>query len=114
MSDILDIDIIELAKKIEPQENENKLNSKVVKFLNTLPECYAEKRPSQQGRKGRVDVTGCIKGRRLELEGKVRDNTPTKKQIYWLNKWASVGAITGVYRSINDVKEILRQHGFQA
>ena len=114
MSDILDTDLIELLKKIEPKENENRLNSKVVKFLNTLPNCYAEKRPSQQGRKGRVDVTGCIDGRRIELEGKTGHNKPTKKQKYWLDKWASVGAITGVYRSIEDVKKILNDHGFQA
>lgn len=111
MTDILNTDLKKLMANHEPRENENKMNSKVVKWLNTLPGCLAEKRPAQQGRKGRVDITGCINGIRLELEGKIGKNTPTKKQQYWLDKWASVGAITGVYRSIDDVRQILSSKG---
>ena len=114
MIGISDIDLkrsLEQSKKQRSQETEKQLNTKVVKYLNTLPCCYAEKRPAQQGRAGRVDVTGCIDGRRIELEGKLPGNKPTPIQKQWLRRWAEVGAITGVYRSIADVKRILTQHG---
>ena len=109
--DILETDLKKLLKESRPKELESTLSKRVVKYLNSLPGCYAEKRPAQQGRKGRVDITGCINGRRIELEGKTGNKKPTPKQQYWLDKWASVGAITGVYRSIDDVKEILIENG---
>lgn len=78
------------------------MNKKVAEWISTLPMGYAHKRKAYIP--GLPDVTGCIRGIRLELEGKLGNNKPTRIQRYWLKAWASVGAITFVYYSINDAK----------
>ena len=95
----------------KPPQKEADLNKKVVEYLNTIPGCFARKRLAMAGMQGQVDVTGCLNGIRIELEGKVGNNTPSKKQEEELDRWKKVGAITGVYWSVEDVKKILERHG---
>ena len=88
------------------KQKESTLNKNFVKWLNGLTGCFAMKRLGQRGNRGQPDVTGCIFGIRIEMEGKIGYNKPTKIQKYWLKTWAKAGAITGVYWSLEEAKEI--------
>jgi hypothetical protein len=91
------------------REKESDLNKKVVDWLNTIDGCFAKKRQGGPGNAGQPDVTGCINGIRIELEGKIGDNKPTKLQLKWLRKWSKAGAITGVYWSLSDAQQIVKR-----
>jgi len=94
---------------------ETKLNKKVADWINTLPNGYAYKRLGYIHNKGQPDITGCIKGIRIEIEGKLPGNKPTPLQANRLKKWAAAGAITGVYDSFEKAQKIiikgLKKHG---
>jgi hypothetical protein len=89
------------------REKESTLNKNVVKWLNSLPRCMAKKRAGNVANRGQPDITGCINGFRIELEGKIGNNKPTRLQNHWLAKWKAAGAITGVYWSLEDAKKII-------
>jgi len=106
--DVLNSDLCSLlTDNSGRKESEIRLNAKVAKWIASLPNAYAEKRLSQAGRKGRVDITGCIMGYRIELEGKIGTNKPTAAQWMWLKRWEKTGAITGVYHSLEEAQDIL-------
>ena len=92
---------------------EPKLNKKVSDWINTIG--FAYKRLGHIHNKGHPDVTGCINGIRIELEGKIPGKKPTPLQASMLRKWEAAGAITGVYHSLEEAKEIvikgLKQYG---
>jgi hypothetical protein len=75
-------------------QKESALSKKFITWLNGFTKTYAEKRLATSGRKGRLDITGCSHGYRLEIEVKIGDNKPTKIQEYWLHKWKVAGAIS--------------------
>jgi hypothetical protein len=93
-----------------PKVKETTLTKNFIKWLNDLPWTYAEKRHAGPGRKGRVDVTGCSHGIRLEVEVKVGDNKPTRLQAWWLNKWKANGAIAFWGSTLESLKDSFRQH----
>jgi len=86
---------------------ESTLNKKVVDWLNSLDCCVAYKRKGGPYNRGQLDVSGCIYGYRIELEGKVGDNKPTPLQIQWIKKWHKAKAITGWYRSLEEAQIIV-------
>ena len=92
---------------------ETKLNKKIADWINTIG--FAYKRLGYIHNKGQPDVTGCIQGIRIELEGKLPGNKPTPLQKSMLRKWKAAGAITGVYHSLEEAQEIvikgLKEHG---
>ena len=88
-------------------ELEAKMNKKTAAALCELPKTFAYKRQAGPGRKGQVDITGCSHGYRIELEGKRPGNYPTPLQEMWLKRWHDVGAITGVYYSVEQAVEIV-------
>lgn len=94
---------------------ETYLNKKVSDWINTLPNSMAYKRLGHINNKGQPDVTGCSHGIRIEIEGKLGDNKPTPLQASKLRHWKAAGAITGVYYSLEEAKEIviegLKKHG---
>jgi hypothetical protein len=90
------------------RKKEAPINKKVVDWLNSLPQCYAEKRKGGRANPGQLDVTGCLQGIRIELEGKVGDNRPTKIQYSYIKKWGKAGAITGWYTSLREAQELVR------
>ena len=96
---------------------EGPLNTRVVKWLNSLPQCVAYKRKGGPANPGQLDVTGCLKGIRIEIEGKVGINKPTKLQRHYIHKWASAGAITGWYNSFDGAVALVRlgaaKHGIK-
>jgi len=83
---------------------ESDLNANVVKYIKTLPRSFAKKRRAGPGQRGQPDVTGCIDGRRIEIEGKIWPNKPTDKQSQWLDRWERAGAVAFVYFSLEDMK----------
>lgn len=88
--------------------NEATLNKKVVDWINSLgPECWAYKRRGTAGNRGRPDVSGSICAIRVEIEGKLPGNTPTKKQAYELKKYKELGFITGWYDSFGGARELV-------
>ena len=87
------------------------MNKKVAEFISSLPGGLARKRYAGTGQRGQPDVTGCLGGRRIELEGKVYPNKPTKIQMVWLKRWAKAGALAGWYYDLDDVKEFLKSEG---
>ena len=86
---------------------ESTLNKSVVKWLNSLNGCHAYKRYGGPHNRGMPDITGCLHGIRLELEGKIGSNKPTKTQAYHLAKWKAAGAISNFFTSLDQAKEIV-------
>jgi hypothetical protein len=81
---------------------------KVLRFLNKIPECHAEKRwgnPYEGG--GKPDITGCYKGRRFEFEAKRVGESPRKNQHWRLEEWEKAGAIVGIVYTLGDVIRLL-------
>lgn len=83
------------------------MNKKVADWLKTVPNGFGKKRHAGPGQKGEPDVTGAIGGLRVELEGKLPGNKPTPKQAQWLDIWTATGAVTGVFYSLEEAKEII-------
>ena len=88
---------------------ESTLSKNFIKWLNDLPKTYAEKRLAGPGRKGRVDITGCSHGFRLEIESKIGKNVPTDLQYYWLNKWKRAGAISFWGNNLEEMKTVFKK-----
>jgi hypothetical protein len=59
------------------------------------------------GIRGQPDISGCIRGRRFEFEAKTSGTAPTPLQLSRLERWRKAGAITGVVRSVDDVRALL-------
>lgn len=89
------------------KQKESTLNKNVVDWLNTIKSCVAYKRAATMSNRGKPDVSGCLAGVRIELEGKVGDNKPTALQATWLKKWQAADAITGVYWSLEQAQQIV-------
>jgi len=92
--------------------DETSIQSKVLKYLNSLPECIAENVSGNASQSGRADINGCYKGYCLKIELKDPKNKGykvTSQQKLYLKKWKLAGAIVGVCYSVDDVKEIIRR-----
>ena len=88
---------------------ESSIVNRILKWLTKQPNCYAEKtHGGRWGRAGKPDITGCIKGRRFELEVKRPGAKPTKLQLEALKKWKEAGAIAEVVTSVEEIKTILK------
>jgi hypothetical protein len=87
---------------------ESSIVKSILDYLKTVPECMAEKtHGSNFGKAGKPDISGCLRGRRFELEVKVPGNKPTPIQEAMLRKWNRAGAITGVVTSLEEAKIVL-------
>ena len=90
---------------------ETRLQSKVLKYLNSLPQCIAENVSGSAEQSGRSDINACYKGRclKIELKDPLTGYKPTEQQLLYLKKWAAAGAKTGVCYSLKDVKVLLEE-----
>lgn len=88
---------------------ESALQTKVLNYLNSLHGCIAENVSGNASQSGRPDINGCLYGRcfRIELKSPDTGYKPSKKQLFNLKKWEKAGAITGVCRSLEEVKALL-------
>ncbi len=96
------------AREPKPNPREAASVAQILRYLNGLPQCRAEKRHgSVYGVRGAPDITGCLRGRRLELEVNRRGERATPLQQTRLAQWAAAGAITGVVVTVADVTALL-------
>ena len=88
---------------------ESTIQSRVLEYLNSIPECIAENVSGNARQSGRADINGCYKGRAFKIELKSKDTgyKPSKKQMLYLKKWKAAGAIVAVCYSLKEVKEVI-------
>lgn len=88
---------------------EGNIQSNVLKYLNSLPNCIAENVSGNADQAGRSDINGCYNGKcfKIELKDPSTGYKPSKRQILYLKKWENAGALVGIAYSIEDVQEIL-------
>lgn len=86
---------------------EKAIKQQILKYLNSLPECYARGKHSSPFSKGWPDILGSLRSVTLAFEVKQLGNGPTKLQEEELAKWFKAGAITGVVTSVADVDRII-------
>ena len=92
--------------------SETNIQTAVLKYLNSLPECIAENVSGNSRQSGRADINGCYKGRCLKIELKDPNDEnykATQQQKLYLKKWKLAGALVGVCYSVDDVKKLLRK-----
>ena len=86
-------------------ETESQLVRNILKYLNGLPDCVAEKIHGNIFQSGKPDITGCFKGQAFRIEVKDSEHyKPTQKQLLNLERWGRVGAIAFVAYTLEDVK----------
>ena len=89
---------------------EKSIADEILRYLNSLPCCHAEKiHRGTYDLRGTPDILGALNGRALALEVKRPGNDATPLQQYVMGKWAQAGAITGVVRSVDDVRALLNK-----
>lgn len=90
---------------------EKTLQTAVLKYLNSLPECIAENVSGNASQSGRSDINACYKGRclKIELKDPSTGYQPTPQQLHYLDKWNAAGAITAVCYSLTDVKNLMEE-----
>lgn len=89
---------------------ERSIQTKVLNYLNSLPECMAENVRGTASQSGRADINACYKGHCIKIELKDPEDKgykATQQQKLYLEKWKRAGAVVGVCYSINDVKKLL-------
>lgn len=99
------------GKHVANQPKEASIVAAILRFLLSLEHCEYEKRFGSVYQKGRPDITGAVIGIRFELEVKVADKEAEPLQLGFLIKWQNAGAIAGVVRSVDDVRELFTAYG---
>ena len=80
----------------------------IMKFLKTLPNCFAWKEHGgMYGTAGIPDIIACIDGKFYGFEVKTDTGKPTKLQESTIRKINKAGGIAVVVRSVDEVKSIL-------
>lgn len=89
---------------------ESQIVNRILKYLNSLDNCVAEKVHGNAFQFGRPDVNGCINGKSFRIEVKTPDhgNKPSKAQELNLALWEKAGALCFVAYSLDDVKERIK------
>lgn len=100
-----------IAKSHVPREDS--VVASILRFLNGLQSCKAEKRQGTANQRSRPDIVGCISGRFFALEVKRGDEEATPGQMNELRQWAAAGAMAAVVYSVNDVKEVFDHFGIE-
>ena len=95
-------------------DGESKVVREILGWLNGLEGARARKvHPSRYAGAGEPDVDAVVRGRAVKLEVKApgASRGATALQLKRLREWASAGAVTGVVRSVGDVRELLAREG---
>lgn len=92
---------------------ETAITDSILKYLNGLPDCIAEKVHGSIYQFGRPDINACIQGRSVRIEVKSPDhgNKPSKAQKLDMKKWRKAGAVCFVAYSLADVKRRIFEEG---
>ena len=88
---------------------ESAITRSVLKWLNSLDGCVAEKVFGCPQQVGRPDINGCYKGRSFRIEMKTPDNGNKASELQELNlaKWERCGSACAVCYSLKEVKEFI-------
>jgi predicted Zn-ribbon and HTH transcriptional regulator len=82
------------VKHEEPRETQ--FVDTVIEKLKAIGGDWEKRHGSGRGLNGQPDITGCIEGRRVEIEAKVGGNNPSELQLQRLVGWAKAGAACAV------------------
>jgi len=80
-------------------------------FLKSLDASNFYKRWGNRSNPSEPDISGCMKGRRVEIEVKLPGKKLTPGQEAAQRRWKRAGAVVGVAHSVEDAEEILRRGG---
>jgi len=94
-----------MAQRKKPLEKT--ITNNIIRYLNSLPACYARKVHSSRYASGFPDVICVREGIAIFIEVKRPGNRPTPLQLSELERWREAGAITLVAYSVDDVKDIM-------
>lgn len=88
---------------------EKSITNSIIKYLNSLPNCRAEKVQGGATASGRADINACYRGRSIRIEVKTPDNKnkASTKQEHNLVKWYNSGAVIMVVYSLEAVEKFL-------
>lgn len=93
---------------MEIRISEKSILKAIIKYLDSIPGCKAEKRyNTPYGGGGKPDITACFHGRRIEIEVKAPGSRLTKLQERELEDWERSGAVCVVAWSVEDVKKAI-------
>lgn len=92
---------------------ENKVVVSIINYIKSLPYSTCEKVQGTALSSGKADINACVRGRFVRIEVKTLDhnNTPSKKQLINLKRWASCGAVCIVAYTVDDVKAVITEKG---
>jgi len=85
---------------------ETTITNSILKYLNSIESCVAEKVMGNAMQKDRPDINGCYRGLSFRIEVKSPDhgNQPSKGQLLDIKKWVKAGCVAFVAYSLTDVK----------
>lgn len=89
---------------------EKAIIKKIMTWLKTLPDSNFVKVHADAANPGAPDISGCIRGRRVEIEVKRPGGKATPRQEATLRSWERAGAIVAVVYSLDEAKEVLRDY----
>lgn len=85
---------------------EKTLVKQIVKYLNSIEGCKAEKNHgSPYMKRGRPDIDVSYHGRHGVIEAKIWPNRPTAAQYKQLREWEAAGSITLIAYDLEQVKQ---------
>lgn len=87
---------------------EKTITNNIVRYLNTLPACYARKIHGSRYAAGFPDIICVREGLAIWIEVKRPGNVATKLQEIELEKWRTAGSLAIVAYSLEDVKKIMQ------
>ena len=93
---------------------ESSVVSSIMRYLNGLPRCKAEKLMGNAFSKNKPDINGCWNGRMFKIEVKAdpKGYKATQGQLLELMLWEKAGATTFIAYSVDDVKELIGEDYF--
>lgn len=94
---------------------ESGITNSVLKYLNNLPGCVAEKVAGSSSSSGKADINGCYKGRsfRIEMKSPEHKNKASEKQEINLLRWTKAGALCLTAYSLKEVKDGFENQGIK-
>lgn len=92
---------------------ESSIVRSIMTYLEKLPNSKFEKTHGGRfGKAGKPDITGCHKGRRVEIEVKRPGEKPTDLQWKEMREWAKAGALVCWVTSVEQVRGLFEgTHG---
>lgn len=84
---------------------EKSITNSVLKYLNSIEGCVAEKVAGTSSSSGKADINGCIRGRsfRIEMKSPEHGNKASTKQEVNLLRWKKAGSVCLICYSLQEV-----------